>query len=181
MCRAKKIFGNSTSRIKAGTIRSGGKNPILPNSHKRIDGGLKVPLGDNPALNKIGPSCTPWIIFCTRVRLYANICPRERTGPVFLKKKKKRYVSAHKPPTKNTRYFGDLAIVLTWPSIHHSGCGRNSCTATGRSSPGKQVHLWPHRAPGAGRATFWPTFTHTQPAYMRPLCAHKSQTDSPFS
>lgn len=26
---------------------------------KRIDGGLKVPLRDNPALNKIGPKCTP--------------------------------------------------------------------------------------------------------------------------
>lgn len=83
-----------------------------------------------------------------------------------------RLCAPHKKPTRYIWRSCHRDIVLTWPSIHHSGCGRNSCTATGRSSPGKQVHLWPHRGPGAGRATFWPTFTHTQPAYMRPLCAH---------
>lgn len=73
------------------------------------------------------------------------------------------------------------SILLTWPLIRHSGCGRNSCTATGRSSPGRQAHLWPRRAPGAGRGTFWPTFTHTRLAYVRPVCARWSQTDLPFS
>ena len=77
--------------------------------------------------------------------------------------------------------FFHLNLLLTWPLIHHSGCGKNSCTATDRSSLRRQVHLWPRRAPGAGRGTFWPTFTHTQLAYMRPVCAHWSQTDLLFS
>lgn len=143
-------------------------------------GRLKVPLRDNPALNKIGPTCTPWIIFCTRVHLCANICPHVRKRPVRLK----RCVCAHKPEPimvcfgwKNHSHLD----ILTWPLIHHSGCGKNSCTATGRSSLGRQVHLWPRRAPGAERGTFWPTFTHTQLAYMRPVCARWSQTDLLFS
>lgn len=148
---------------------------------KRIDGGLKVPLRDNPALNKIGPKCTPWIIFCTRVHLHANICPRMRTRPV----RQKRCVCAHKPDHITVRFWSKiifhLDLLLTWPLIHHSGCGKNSCTATDRSSLRRQVHLWPRRAPGAGRGTFWPTFTHTQLAYMRPVCAHGSQTDLLFS
>lgn len=60
------------------------------------------------------------------------------------------------------------ASLLTWSSIRHSGCGKNSCTATGRSSLETQVHLWPRRGPGGRRRTFWPSFTHTQLVYVRP-------------
>lgn len=78
----------------------------------------------------------------------------------------------------HTKYIHfTLGIQLTSPLIHHSGCGKSSCTAKGRRSLGKKVDPWPRRAPAAGRGTFWPTFMHTQFAYMRPLCAHWSQSD----
>ena len=132
-------------------------------------GGLKVPLRDNPALNKIGPTCTPWIIFCTRVHLCAKTYPRLRSRPARLKK---ACVFTNQNQTTPRCVCGyQIMSMLTWPLIHHSGCGRNSCTATGRSSLGRQVHLWPRRAPGAERGTCWPTFTHTQlhAPSLRPL------------
>lgn len=125
---------------------------------KRIDWMLDLPWEDNPALNKIGPRCTSWIIFCTGVLLLTSGCPCP------LK-------SAETLPGVFGKRLICSGVFLTWLLIHHSDCGRNSCTATDRTSRGWQVCLWPHRAPGTGKETFWPTFTHTQPAYLRPVCA----------
>lgn len=140
-----------------------------------------MPLGDNPALNKIGPSCTPWIIFCTRVHRGAkHLSSWGGQDPSW---DTSVGINSHPPTQKKKQctrpYRRDVA--LTWPWIHRSGCGKNSCTATGRSSPGKQVHLRPRRAPAAGRATFWPTFTHTQPDYMRPSLRPQKSTWLAFS
>lgn len=139
-------------------------------------GRLKVPFRDNPALNKIGLTCTHWIIFCARVHLCAKACPRVRTrSDVPLKKVRLcAKTSPHQSVLRMQTHF-HLNILLTWPLIRRSGCGKNSCTAMGRSSPGRQVHLWPRRAPGAERGTCWPTFTHTQlhAPVLRPLKSNR--------
>lgn len=101
------------------------------------------------------------------------------TRPVFAKEIRPWALTPTHPKKCTRPYRRDVA--LTWPWIHRSGCGKNSCTATGRSSPGKQVHLRPRRAPAAGRATFWPTFTHTQPDYMRPSLRPQKPTWLAFS
>lgn len=88
------------------------KKYSFPDSSKHIKrmGEVKVPFWDNPVLNKIGPTCTPWIIFCTRVLLYASICPRIRKRPFLLE----WCVCAHKPEHIIVCFW--YKIISSWAS-----------------------------------------------------------------
>lgn len=88
-------------------------------------------------------------------------------------------------PTKKTHgIFGDLAIetsclpglrsitqvVVETAALRRAGAHRGNKFTCGHIEPQEQ-----------DEQHFGPLLRIRSPAYMRPLCAHKSQNDSPFS